>query len=64
VNCPRSEAFLEDYYLAVQSERDMSFYWESTNSAVESGMDFSTRWYTMIEESGDEDMACEGTFSL
>ncbi|KAF7639195.1 Trehalase [Meloidogyne graminicola] len=43
-NCPRSENFLEDYQLGIQSGQPQ-FFWASTASACESGLDFSTRWY-------------------
>uniref|UniRef100_A0A1I8BUY7 Trehalase n=1 Tax=Meloidogyne hapla TaxID=6305 RepID=A0A1I8BUY7_MELHA len=43
-NCPRSENFLEDYQLGIQSKKPL-FFWSSTASACESGIDFSSRWY-------------------
>uniref|UniRef100_A0A915E8J5 Trehalase n=1 Tax=Ditylenchus dipsaci TaxID=166011 RepID=A0A915E8J5_9BILA len=46
-NCPRPENFLEDYQLGMQSGMDTEFYWSSIASACESGLDFSTRWFSI-----------------
>ncbi|KAI1732355.1 trehalase domain-containing protein [Ditylenchus destructor] len=46
-NCPRPENFLEDYQMGIQSGENVEFYWSSTASACESGLDFSTRWFDM-----------------
>lgn len=45
-NCPRPENFLEDYENGMQSGHDPQFTWSSTASACESGLDFSTRWFS------------------
>lgn len=44
-NCPRPENFLEDYQNGIQSGENTEFYWSSTASACESGLDFSSRWF-------------------
>ncbi|KAL3097028.1 hypothetical protein niasHS_002744 [Heterodera schachtii] len=55
-NCPRPESLMLDYYFAMESSRDdLEFIWSSTNSACESGMDFSTRWFSF--DDNDEEMA-------
>jgi hypothetical protein len=36
---------------------DLEFFWSSTTSAAESGMDFSSRWFSTDNE--DEELACE-----
>uniref|UniRef100_A0A914GR05 Trehalase n=1 Tax=Globodera rostochiensis TaxID=31243 RepID=A0A914GR05_GLORO len=55
-NCPRPESLMLDYYFAMDSTRDdFEFIWSSTNSACESGMDFSTRWFSFDDK--DEEMA-------
>ncbi|KAI3422303.1 hypothetical protein GPALN_012828 [Globodera pallida] len=43
-DCPRPENFLEDYQLGMEANNSM-FFWSSTASACESGLDFSSRWY-------------------
>lgn len=43
-DCPRPENFLEDFQLGRQAASPM-FFWSSTASACESGLDFSSRWY-------------------
>ncbi|KAL3082955.1 hypothetical protein niasHS_010757 [Heterodera schachtii] len=49
-DCPRPENFLEDYQLGMESD-DATFFWSSTASACESGLDFSSRWYKWGTES-------------
>ncbi|CAK5022317.1 unnamed protein product [Meloidogyne enterolobii] len=56
-NCPRSENFLEDYQLGIQSKQPL-FFWSSTASACESGIDFSSRWYNW--KNNTENVRVEG----
>lgn len=56
VNCPRPGNLMLDYYYAMESsQEDLEYIWSSTHSAVESGMDFSTRWFTI--DSNDDELA-------
>lgn len=36
--------------MGIQSGENVEFYWSSTASACESGLDFSTRWFDMEGE--------------
>lgn len=54
-DCPRPENFLEDYQLGIETE-DPQFFWSSTASACESGIDFSSRWYKWGTDSSKQMM--------